>query len=127
MDASQTVKVSPIRLAHFVLVTSRFAEMRRWYLTVLQAHVQFDNETLAFLTYDQEHHRIALANVPGLEARSSKHAGLHHVAFTYGSIGDLLYTYKRGRSDRSVLVYQPRSDYLDVLSRSGWQLYRIAD
>jgi catechol-2,3-dioxygenase len=99
MEASQNAKVSPIRLAHFVLVTSRFEQMKRWYLTVLQAHVQFENEQLAFLTYDEEHHRIALANVPGLEDKSSKHAGLHHAAFTYGSIGDLLHTYKRLKAE----------------------------
>ncbi len=86
--------IVPAKFAHFVLRTSRFEEMKRWYLAVLNAHIQFGNESLAFLTYDDEHHRIALANLPGLADRG-KTAGLDHVAYTYASMADLVATYKR--------------------------------
>jgi len=50
---------------------------------------------LAFLTYDAEHHRIAIANLPGLEDQPPMAASTDHVAFTFADIGDLLYTYAR--------------------------------
>ncbi len=42
----------PARLAHYVLRCRSFAETKEWYLKVLNAHVQFENEFLAFITYD---------------------------------------------------------------------------
>lgn len=86
--------IVPAKFAHFVLRTSRLEEMKRWYQTVLGARVQFANEMIAFLTYDEEHHRLALIGRPGL-ADAGKTAGLDHVAYTYSSMGDLLATYKR--------------------------------
>src|SRR3546814_18993286 len=67
-DAGQQA-ISPQRLAHFVLRTSRFEELVDWYQTVLGATPAFQNELLAFLSYDEEHHRVALLNVPGLQPK----------------------------------------------------------
>lgn len=52
------------KFAHVVLQTSQKAQMRDWYCTVLDAHVVFENELLCFLTFDEEHHRIALLSPP---------------------------------------------------------------
>src|SRR3546814_4551318 len=74
-DAGQQA-ISPQRLAHFVLRTSRFEELVDWYQTVLGATPAFKNELLAFLSYDEEHHRVAILNVPGLQPqpeRSEEH------------------------------------------------------
>lgn len=87
----------PTRLAHFVLRTSRFREMIDWYKTVLGAEAAFENDILAFLSYDEEHHRVAFLNMPGLEEQKDGVAGFHHAAFTYDSLGDLMATYKRLR------------------------------
>ena len=56
--------VKPRQLAHVVRRTSRFEELVRWYCTVLGAEVVHSDGTLAFLTYDEEHHRIAIAAPP---------------------------------------------------------------
>jgi len=53
---------------------------------------------LAFLTYDDEHHRIALLSQPGLGDDARLHAGLEHVAFTFASLDDLVSTYERLQS-----------------------------
>ena len=37
-----------------------------WYTTVLAAEVVHSNDMLAFMTYDDEHHRLAIAAFPGL-------------------------------------------------------------
>jgi catechol 2,3-dioxygenase-like lactoylglutathione lyase family enzyme len=68
-----------------------------WYKTVLGAEAAFENEILAFLSYDEEHHRVAVLNMPDLEEQKDGVAGFHHAAFTYDSLGDLMATYKRLR------------------------------
>ncbi len=86
---------SPIKLAHVVFRTSRFAEMLAWYKKVLNATPAFESESIAFLAYDDEHHRIAFINVPGLTEQPAGQAGVHHVAFTYESLDVLLENYER--------------------------------
>ncbi len=89
--------VPPQRLAHIVLRTSRLQDMVDWYSTVLGAKPAFMNEILAFLSYDEEHHRIAFINIPGLAPQPEGITGFHHAAFTYASLTELMATYKRLR------------------------------
>lgn len=87
----------PAKLAHFVVRTARYDETIAWYQMVLGARVVFSNPMLSFLTYDDEHHRVAVINIPGLGAAPEGAAGLDHVAFTFASLPDLLHTYRRLR------------------------------
>ena len=87
--------ISPAKLSHAVLRTTRLKEMVEWYKTVLNAEVLFQNEFLVFMTYDEEHHRIALAAVPGLIEKPKRSAGLDHLAFFYSTLGDWIATYER--------------------------------
>jgi catechol 2,3-dioxygenase-like lactoylglutathione lyase family enzyme len=80
-------RIPPIKLAHIVRRTARFDAMLDWYQKVLGAEIVHSDGVLAFLSYDEEHHRIALANLPGLEDQPPMAAGTDH--------GDLLYTYVR--------------------------------
>jgi catechol 2,3-dioxygenase-like lactoylglutathione lyase family enzyme len=91
--------IPPIKLAHIVRRTSRFEEMVRWYQTVLGAEVVHSDGVLAFLTYDDEHHRIAIAGIPGLEDPPAMAVGTDHVAFTHADLGDLLSTYARLKAE----------------------------
>ena len=34
--------------------------MRNWYCALLDARVVFENDLLCFMTFDDEHHRVAL-------------------------------------------------------------------
>ena len=85
----------------------------------------YENSALAFLTYDDEHHRFALANLdvlkPGGKSRDERgEIGVNHVAYTYANVGDLMNTYarlKRGWHD-AVLAGPPRNDVVDLLRRS---------
>jgi catechol 2,3-dioxygenase-like lactoylglutathione lyase family enzyme len=91
---------SPSKLAHVVYMTRRFDEMIKWYQTVFEAKVQYQNPALAFLTYDEEHHRFAFANMSVLSPNSTdtnvgNKLGVNHVAYTFASLGDLLETYAR--------------------------------
>jgi len=88
-------RIVPSKFAHAVLRTNKFKEMVEWYTTVLQAEIVFENQMLAFMTYDDEHHRLAIAGFPGIVDRAPHSAGLDHLAYTYASLGDLVATYER--------------------------------
>jgi len=92
--------VKPVKFAHVVYQTRRFNEMIAWYREVFEADVVYENPALAFLTYDDEHHRFAFANLdilkPGSMSRDDRgEIGVNHVAYTYRNVADLLDTYAR--------------------------------
>jgi catechol 2,3-dioxygenase-like lactoylglutathione lyase family enzyme len=94
--SDQPRAISPAKFAHVVLRTrAKFEAMRQWYLTVLNARVVYDTGFLVFLSYDDEHHRVAIAQDPQLAERPHRSAGLDHLAFTYAGLDDLLATYER--------------------------------
>lgn len=47
------------------------------------------------MTYDDEHHRIGIINMPHLGEQDMSKAGPEHIAFTYDELGQLLATYRR--------------------------------
>jgi catechol-2,3-dioxygenase len=90
---SQTI--SPAKFAHFVLRTGQVDKMADWYRTALAARIVFRDERLCFLSYDDEHHRLALIQMPGLQARDPNGTGTDHVAYSYRDLGELLANYRR--------------------------------
>ncbi len=92
---AEGTRVVPTKLAHFVLRTRKFDELCAWWKTLLLARVAFENQFLCFMTYDDEHHRIAIAGLPELAERGPNAVGTDHVAFTYATLGDLLFTHQR--------------------------------
>ena len=89
-------KIAPVRFAHVVLRTNRrFKEMVRWYQTVLEAIPVFEDDNVCFMTYDGEHHRIAIARIPALLTAPKFVTGSDHIAFSYADLGELIFTYKR--------------------------------
>lgn len=92
--------IKPAKFAHVVYQTRRFDAMIAWYQAVFGARVVHRDPALAFLTYDDEHHRFAFANLEVLgEAGGDPDArgqiGANHVAYTYANAADLLATYAR--------------------------------
>ena len=98
--------IAPIKLAHFVLRTRRYEEMIAWYRTVLAAKPVFESPFVTFLTWDDEHHRIAIANAPHFKDRPDDAVGVDHIAVTLASAVDLLRTYERLR-DRGIRPVTP--------------------
>ncbi|GAD95402.1 hypothetical protein SNOG_10887 [Paecilomyces variotii No. 5] len=92
--------LSPAKLAHVVLRTQQdnFARMVSFYKTFLGAHASHEDEKLSFITYDDEHHRIAIAALPGIGPRDPKACGLEHISFTFNSLEDLLFAYRQRRA-----------------------------
>ena len=82
------------KFAHVVFQTGQPQEMRDWYCTVLDGHVVYQDAALSFITFDEEHHRVALIHPPiALERKSPTTASMHHVAYTFEGIDDLLDRY----------------------------------
>jgi catechol 2,3-dioxygenase-like lactoylglutathione lyase family enzyme len=114
-----TEPVSPYKFAHAVLRTAHLEEAIRYYQTLLNARIVADHSPFsAGLTYDEEHHRLALIAVPDAPAvdhgtiEGMQHVadangadltdiafsaapGLEHLAFTFESLAALLGTYAR--------------------------------
>jgi catechol 2,3-dioxygenase-like lactoylglutathione lyase family enzyme len=87
--------ISPAKLAHLVLRSAHYETARRWYQTVLNAEVAFENDDVCFLRYDDEHHRIGIINAPAASPLAKDGAGVEHIAFTFEHLSELLATYLR--------------------------------
>ena len=88
-------EIRPARFAHAVLRTKRFRETLEWYRTVLNAWPAFESDHIAFITYDDEHHRLAFVNTPDAPDPTPGAAGVDHIAYTYATLDDLVHTYER--------------------------------
>ena len=93
LDSKAILK--PAKFAHFVLRTKDLSASVEWYQQVVGMQVVFANDFAAFLTYDDEHHRLALIRTAVQESAPAGAAGLDHVAYTFNSLGELLSTYRR--------------------------------
>ncbi|MGH2936593.1 MAG: VOC family protein [Solirubrobacterales bacterium] len=83
-------------LHHVNLKTTRLGEMIAWYGLAAGLRPNFRNEVIAFLSNDEANHRLALVAVPGIHEDPEKvpHAGIHHTAFEFASLEDLLARYR---------------------------------
>jgi catechol-2,3-dioxygenase len=68
--------IRPSKLAHVVLRTADKTAMGKFYVDFLGGFVAHENEVLSFITYDDEHHRIALAEIPSLKPKDRNTCGL---------------------------------------------------
>jgi catechol 2,3-dioxygenase-like lactoylglutathione lyase family enzyme len=88
-------RIQPARFVHVVYRTRQFEKMIDWYRTVFDAKVQHQDPVLAFVTYDDEHHRFAFINLSAVDpegqlgdTRGAR--GVDHVAYTFASLRELL-------------------------------------
>lgn len=69
--------------------------MLEYWTKFLGASITHANDNIAFLRYDDEHHRVAIIAIPETQAKPAGAAGLHHVAFTFDTMEDLVTAYKQ--------------------------------
>ncbi|HYZ57636.1 MAG TPA: VOC family protein [Streptosporangiaceae bacterium] len=94
MERRSRMPTTP-NFAHVVFQTSQPESMRAWYCQLLDAHVVYEDGGLAFITFDEEHHRIALIKSPvRLERKTPTVAAMHHVAYTFSHLDDMLARYE---------------------------------
>ena len=97
---SSTTVLPPTTLAHIVLKSPNFTSMVAWYKAALGARASYENPVMSFLTYDHEHHRVAIVNLPQSQTAKDRMlaAGLEHIAFTYPTLKDLVAAYKQRKA-----------------------------
>lgn len=93
---------APDFIAHWVVKTARSTQMIEWYHTVFGARVVHEDKNIVFLTWDHEHHRLALVKMPALlrfvfplAHLKRKLYGFDHVAVQFQTIDRLLTNYER--------------------------------
>ncbi len=104
MNQTQQTETSPAalevkrpKLHHVNLKTKRMSEMIAWYGIVIGSRKQFQNDVMGFITNDETPGRIALLSSPKLldDPDRAQHVGMHHSAFEYDKVEDLLDTWVR--------------------------------
>ena len=99
--------VAPSRFCHVVYRSHHVEEMVEWYIHVFEARVQHRTGNVAFLTYDDEHHRFAIVRLDGKPTPDTLGPGrVAHVAYAWKSLDELLENYKRLK-DIGVLPVRP--------------------
>jgi catechol-2,3-dioxygenase len=90
------ITMTGYRLSHLVLQTGQLTAMRDWYLAVLDARVVYESPGMCFMTFDEEHHRLALVALPpeAVHERTPTTAGLSHSAYTFDSMKGLVARYR---------------------------------
>ena len=94
----------PSKLAHVVYRTRRFADMLAWYGNVFGARVQHQNPAMAFLTFDDEHHRFAFLDLAvidpqGADQPGTAWVGVDHLAWSHASLDDLFAHYSHCKAN----------------------------
>ncbi|NJO55747.1 MAG: biphenyl 2,3-dioxygenase [Rhodospirillales bacterium] len=82
------------KLAHVVYRTRQLDAMLQWYAEVFGARIVYRNPALAFAAFDEDHHRLAFADLsviaPECADTSQAPVGLDHVAYEFASLTHLL-------------------------------------
>lgn len=86
------------KLAHVVYRTRQLDVMLQWYQAVFRASIVYRNPALAFLSFDEDHHRLAFADLtviaPDGEDAAQAPVGVDHVAYEVSSLTALLETWE---------------------------------
>jgi catechol-2,3-dioxygenase len=86
------------KLAHVVYRTRQLDVMLQWYQAVFGASIVYRNPALAFLTFDEDHHRLAFADLtviaPDGDDAAQAPVGVDHVAYEVSSLTALLETWE---------------------------------
>lgn len=84
-----------LEIAHFGLRTRNLARAVDWYGRALEARVQFQNELMAFMSFDDEHHRFVLWDDGETTDKPESARGVDHIGFSCGTPSALADEYER--------------------------------
>ena len=97
--SSTGVATKPAYISHYGIRARQYREMIQWYQTVFRAKIQHENDFLAFMTFDEEHHRLVIFEDAATVAKPENAAGIDHVGYGFAGFGDLVATYERLKAD----------------------------
>jgi len=93
--------ISPVHLSDLVLRSTQVPAMTEFYKTFLGGHTTFESPFMNTVTYDTEHHRVAImAAPPGTTPTRNPSIGygLEHFAFTFADLRSLLTAYQQRKA-----------------------------
>jgi catechol-2,3-dioxygenase len=98
-SSSSNAVTKPAYISHYGIRAQRYKEMIQWYQTVFRARIQHENEFLAFMTFDEEHHRLVIFEDAATVDKPATAAGVDHVGYGLASFADLVETYERLKAE----------------------------
>src|SRR5688500_1177407 len=98
-SSSAGAAIKPAYISHYGIRAQRYKEMIKWYKTVFGARIQHENEFLAFMTFDEEHHRLVIFEDAATVDKPATAAGVDHVGYGLANFGDLVLTYERLKAE----------------------------
>ncbi len=98
-SSSSAQAARPTYISHYGIRAQRYKEMIQWYQTVFRAKIQHENEFLAFMTFDEEHHRLVIFEDAATVGRPANAAGIDHVGYGLAGFGDFVLTYERLKAE----------------------------
>jgi len=87
--------MKPPYISHYGIRAKQYKEMVQWYQTVFGATIEHENEFLAFMTFDDEHHRLVIFEDPETVLKPRNAAGIDHIGYGVASFSDFVSTYER--------------------------------
>ena len=87
--------VSPAHMAHIVLRTPDKNALLDWYGKVLGADLVYEDNLLVFITFGNEHHRLAVVQMKSPLESTAGISTVDPFAYPMGSLEDLLNPYLR--------------------------------
>jgi catechol 2,3-dioxygenase-like lactoylglutathione lyase family enzyme len=83
---------TPAKFSHVSMASNHYAEMIEFYRTLYNMRIVYEiNGRIRFcmMSFDEENHRIGIADLPHLLPHENGRAGLVHTSFAYGSMDEL--------------------------------------
>ena len=96
----------PAYISHYGIRAKQYKEMIQWYKTVFHAEIQHENEFLAFMTFDEEHHRLVIFEDAATVDKPENAAGVDHIGYGLASFGEFVLTYERLKAEGVVPFMQ---------------------
>ena len=87
----------PGYISHVGIRARNYEAMLRWYESVMGAEIRHQNDFLAFMTFDDEHHRMVIFTVPDTVERPPTANGIDHIGYGVRDHGHLVEIYERLR------------------------------
>lgn len=87
-----------VQIGHFGLRTTDVDRAVEWYGKAFGAEVRFRNEFAAFLSFDDEHHRMVIWDDGDTSAKPETAAGVDHIGFMCSDPAGLADEYERLKS-----------------------------
>ncbi|KAF6830921.1 biphenyl-2,3-diol 1,2-dioxygenase 2 [Colletotrichum musicola] len=88
---------APISIAHIGLRTRNPDKLVAFYQNLLGARVVLANDYISVLTWDEEHHRLAIIHDAAAVPKQPNSSGVDHIALQFASVKDLVQVYRQAK------------------------------